>query len=217
MVKRTTLKEFICKYHKMLIGFVVIMFIIILLAISIIFRGDNFSCNNNTMKYAQSLFKDIFPETKIQFRNPQLLEKQSNHLKCRVDTDDPDVPEMYYDVKKDFNGNIDVSINSVKDLLSTQMGNLLNEFTRDILSDTTNQYHINRTIDQISHIVANTRVLFSKNNDYKMLTEEVIINARLIPDDMYNTDGFINDFNGKVILKPSDKKNSNDKGAFIVE
>ena len=97
------------------------------------------------------------------------------------------------------------------------MGNLLNEFTRDILSDTTNQYHINRTIDQISHIVANTRVLFSNNNDYKMLTEEVIINARLIPDDMYNTDGFINDFNGKVILKPSDKKNSNDKGAFIVE
>ncbi|MBP5215162.1 MAG: hypothetical protein J6039_01210 [Alphaproteobacteria bacterium] len=46
------------------------------------------------------------------------------------------------------------------------------------------KYRVNKTIDQVSHIAANVRILFSNQRNYSGLSAEVVTNAKLVPEDM---------------------------------
>ena len=87
------------------------------------------------------------------------------------------------------------------------------------------QYKINKTTDQISQIVGNIRTLFSSQKNYIGLnctncsrsTAGAINKAHLVPDEMWNSSGHIeNPFGGSVWLMPANKKQSNDYKAFAI-
>ena len=81
-----------------------------------------------------------------------------------------------------------------------------------------NKYRVNKTIDQISHIAANTRILFSAQKDYEGISDTVIEKAKLFPDDVLKAEKK-NPFAGDVSLAPSSRFTSGDTGdnkAFVI-
>ncbi|MBR1600347.1 MAG: hypothetical protein IJ677_02080 [Alphaproteobacteria bacterium] len=84
------------------------------------------------------------------------------------------------------------------------------------------KYRVNKTIDQISHIAANTRILFSSQKNYNDLgnsTNATIIDkAKLFPQEMKNTDGnYYNPFSGTVTMVAAQRFNGeSDNKAFVV-
>jgi len=72
------------------------------------------------------------------------------------------------------------------------------------------KYRVNKTIDQVSHIAANTRILFSAQKDYSDLSDDVITKAKLFPDDVIKA-GNKNPFAGDVTLEAASR--FDDKGA----
>jgi Tfp pilus assembly protein PilE len=84
------------------------------------------------------------------------------------------------------------------------------------------KYRVNKTIDQVSHIAANTRILFSSQKNYDDLgnsTNSIIIDkAKLFPQEMKNTDGnYYNPFSGTVTMVAAKRfKGETDNKAFVV-
>lgn len=83
------------------------------------------------------------------------------------------------------------------------------------------KFKINKTIEQISHIVANTRTLYASQPDYGNITEPIIRKAHIAPDDMWGDSGsygsLVNAFGGGVRIFTSEKVSStSDKKAFVV-
>ena len=94
------------------------------------------------------------------------------------------------------------------------------------------KFRSNKTIDQVSHIVANTRILFGSQRDYSGLgtgqnatttAKDVIGKAKLLPDEMISGDGtqgkdwkFTNAYAGSVAMLPTGRLIAGDNKAFVV-
>lgn len=93
------------------------------------------------------------------------------------------------------------------------------------------KFKANKTIDLVSHTVANTRILFGSQRDYADLGTEwsndvkaMAVNAKLFPDEVVRsttsgettTTSFENAYAGSVGLFAGHRLDTNDKKAFIV-
>ena len=84
------------------------------------------------------------------------------------------------------------------------------------------KYRVNKTVDQISHIAANTRILFSTQKSYSALSgakaADIITNAKLFPDEVLNA-GNKNPFAGDVSIQASKRFSADgddSKKAFMI-
>ena len=91
------------------------------------------------------------------------------------------------------------------------------------------QYKINKSVDQISQIVGNIRTLYGGQRTYNGLncygnggcyatdtTGKILKKAHAVPDEMWNSDGKIeNPFGGDVDIATTGKKGSDDKAFSI--
>ena len=70
------------------------------------------------------------------------------------------------------------------------------------------KFKINKTIDEISHIVANIRTLYSQQTTYDGLYTDAAIKMGVIPDSLTTTSSYdiINSFGGEVRISPKSKK-----------
>lgn len=100
------------------------------------------------------------------------------------------------------------------------------------------KFRSNKTIDQVSHIVANTRILFGSQRDYSGLdgatatgndgtaatAKEVMGKAKLLPDEMTKattannatTYTFTNAYAGSVALRSAGRMVATDSKAFVI-
>ncbi len=82
------------------------------------------------------------------------------------------------------------------------------------------KFKINKTIDQISQIVANTRTLYARQKNYGNLSEKIVYKANLAPKEMFEGSGsdyaMTNAFGGEVHLATSGLYARGDKKAFIL-
>jgi Tfp pilus assembly protein PilE len=90
------------------------------------------------------------------------------------------------------------------------------------------KYRVNKTIDQVSHIAANTRILFSSQKNYSKISNDVIVSAKLFPQEMVTsttannvtTHTFSNPFAGAVTMTPATRfadSATSDNKAFVIE
>ena len=88
------------------------------------------------------------------------------------------------------------------------------------------KYRVNKTVDQISHIAANTRILFGSQTSYASLgtsasdAKDIIDKAKLFPQEMGSGGNYTNPFQGKVDIKAARRfKGDADAGkkAFVVQ
>ncbi len=103
------------------------------------------------------------------------------------------------------------------------------------------KFRANKTIDQISHIVANVRILFGSQKNYTDLGDGtgasatapkgnayLLANANILPDEMRQNTGevkadatmdktFINPYSGFVSVYRGDRSATGDNRAFIIE
>ena len=87
------------------------------------------------------------------------------------------------------------------------------------------KYRVNKTVDQISHIAANTRILYSSQTSYAGLDSsttagKAIINkAKLFPQEMGDGTGtppYTNPFQGAVTIKYSKRFGADSNKAFVL-
>ena len=83
------------------------------------------------------------------------------------------------------------------------------------------KFKINKTIDQISQIVANTRTLYARQKNYGNLSGKVAYKANLAPREMFESGSgsyyMTNPFGGYVGLYVKGKNTSDDKKAFEID
>ncbi len=71
------------------------------------------------------------------------------------------------------------------------------------------KFKINKTMDQVSMLVANIRTLYSGQRNYSGLTNATAINFGIIPNEMYSSASkIVNAFNGEVIISTADSLNA---------
>jgi len=80
------------------------------------------------------------------------------------------------------------------------------------------KYRINKTVEQITLIAGNVRSFFAPQKNYDGLSSTVIRKAKLIPEDMWDTNGtgFTNVFGYHVAVHTQNKSNSGDRQAFYI-
>ena len=78
------------------------------------------------------------------------------------------------------------------------------------------KYRVNKTIDQVSHIAANTRILFSSQKDYAKITSDVIDKAKLFPQEMGSAGSYSNPFAGAVTMAAGGRFTGSDNKAFVL-
>jgi len=90
------------------------------------------------------------------------------------------------------------------------------------------KYRVNKTVDQISHIAANTRILFSAQKDYGDLADgsqaAIITKTKLFPDELGYNEGTkkgTNAFGGEITIAPSGRFHAHtaqnpDQKAFVI-
>lgn len=67
------------------------------------------------------------------------------------------------------------------------------------------KFKINKTMDQVSMLVANIRTLYSGQRNYSGLTNTTAVGFGIIPNEMYSsTSKIVNAFNGEVIIAAVD-------------
>ena len=95
------------------------------------------------------------------------------------------------------------------------------------------KFRANKTIDQISHIVANTRILFGSQKNYLALgatpgNPTLLSDANIIPDEMKIStkaaneeasmaNSFMNPYSGQVRIYVIGRSSATDNRAFIIE
>ena len=77
------------------------------------------------------------------------------------------------------------------------------------------KFKLNKTIEQISTIIANVENLFAHQRNYRGLDLDVAVNAKIIPDEMITDDGVVNSFGGSVSIFAS-KTDDDENGAYVV-
>ncbi|MBQ8481261.1 MAG: hypothetical protein IJ532_01845 [Alphaproteobacteria bacterium] len=85
------------------------------------------------------------------------------------------------------------------------------------------KFRVNKTVDQISHIAANTRILFGSQTSYAALgssaddAKAIIDKAKLFPQEMGKEGNYTNPFQGKVEIKSARRfKGDSAAKAFVV-
>ena len=88
------------------------------------------------------------------------------------------------------------------------------------------KFRVNKSIDQISHIVANTRILYGSQANYADLatnTWNTVYTAKLFPEEMLIGNGsshglgdYKNPFNGNVSIAPAGLYADGDNKAFMI-
>ena len=82
------------------------------------------------------------------------------------------------------------------------------------------KFKINKTIDQVSQIVANTRTLYARQKDYRSISNKVMYKANLAPKEMFEDGsgsyGAVNSFGGDVEIGLSTKLSGSDMKAFAI-
>ena len=89
------------------------------------------------------------------------------------------------------------------------------------------KYRVNKTVDQISHIAANTRILFSSQTSYASLganaaaAKDIIDKAKLFPQEMGSGGNYTNPFQGDVDIMAAGRftaaaDSSGDNKAFML-
>ena len=83
------------------------------------------------------------------------------------------------------------------------------------------KFKINKTIDQISQIVANTRTLYARQKNYGSLSGKVAYKANLAPKEMFENSGsgsysLTHPFGGRVWFEAEDKSIAGDKKGFFI-
>ena len=85
------------------------------------------------------------------------------------------------------------------------------------------KFKANKTIDLISHTVANTRILFGSQNNYADLgawdttVQTMAYNAKLFPDEnMKSATQFVNAYAGNIGLYSGDRFQTGDHKAFVI-
>ena len=82
------------------------------------------------------------------------------------------------------------------------------------------KFKINKTIDQISQIVANTRTLYARQKNYGNLSGKIIYKANLAPKELFEGSGsdykMTNTFGGEFIIRTAKKNYDNDNKAFNI-
>ena len=84
------------------------------------------------------------------------------------------------------------------------------------------KYRVNKTIDQISHIAANTRILFGSQKNYDDLAgdkkNDIIDKAKLFPQEMGSAGSYKNPFSGDATITAAKRfKSETDKKAFVIK
>ena len=84
------------------------------------------------------------------------------------------------------------------------------------------KYRVNKNIDQISHIAANTRILFGSQKNYDDLAgdkkNDIIDKAKLFPQEMGSGGSYKNPFSGDATITAAKRfKNETDKKAFVIK
>ena len=82
------------------------------------------------------------------------------------------------------------------------------------------KFKINKTIDQISQIVANTRTLYARQKNYGNLSKKIMYKANLAPKEMFEGSGsdytMTNAFGGDFMVANHSLKTMGDKKAFLI-
>ena len=82
------------------------------------------------------------------------------------------------------------------------------------------KFKINKSIDQVSQIVANTRTLYARQKSYANINEKIMYKANLAPREMFEDGsgsyGMTNAFGGGVGIDPASKYSYSDYKAFMV-
>ena len=80
------------------------------------------------------------------------------------------------------------------------------------------KFKINKTIDQISQIVANTRTLYARQKSYANISNKIMYKANLAPREMFEDGsgsyGATNSFGGEIKIFASGKNTTGDNRAF---
>ena len=86
------------------------------------------------------------------------------------------------------------------------------------------KFKINKSIDQISQIVANTRTLYARQKNYANISNKIMYKANLAPKEMFEDGsgsyGATNPFGGKVEIFPIDSRyrvSSGPKNGFTLQ
>ena len=81
------------------------------------------------------------------------------------------------------------------------------------------KYKTNKTIDQTSMIIAGTRILFTSQENYAKLDNDLAKRYKIIPEEMISeAEGkAVNAFGGAVNVYASDKEKTDDNLAFVIE
>ena len=84
------------------------------------------------------------------------------------------------------------------------------------------KYRVNKTVDQISHIAANTRILFGSQTSYEALgasasaAADIIDKAKLFPQEMGSKGNYTNPFQGTVDIKKAARFKNDSNKAFVI-
>ena len=78
------------------------------------------------------------------------------------------------------------------------------------------KYRVNKTVDQVSRIIANTRILYGAQRTYGDLDKGIIDKAKLFPQEMGKYDNAVNPFAGSVTMVKGDRFKADDNKAVML-
>ncbi len=82
------------------------------------------------------------------------------------------------------------------------------------------KFRINKTIDQVSQIAQNIRILYARQKNYGSLSAKIVYKANLAPREMFEDGsgsyGMTNAFGGRVGFETASKRASQDSKAFVI-
>lgn len=78
------------------------------------------------------------------------------------------------------------------------------------------KYRVNKTVDQVSRIIANTRILYGAQRTYGDLDADIINKAKLFPQEMGAYASAVNPFAGSVTMVKGDRFKASDNKAVML-
>jgi type II secretory pathway pseudopilin PulG len=79
------------------------------------------------------------------------------------------------------------------------------------------KFKINKTIDEVSQLIANTRTLYGSQTSYLNINKEIAKKAHLAPDEVFDSNGNMkNPFEGDLTIENAAKSATGDNKAFLV-
>ena len=88
----------------------------------------NFACDETSMREAEGMINKAFPNWNNSFRlkNPTTVSQSGNSIKCKAETNIKDFAVVYYNLEKQENGEILITMNPLADAFNEAFGDFLN-------------------------------------------------------------------------------------------